>query len=103
VTDGNQRIADLLTAVFRVPTDRPEADGTWSGTPLPAWLHRRARAAGAIRSAGVSLRDRYGDADTLAQRVHWDEATRHVILDRVHYRRARPRRIWLTEERVDIT
>ena len=29
-------------------------------------------------------RDRYPDADILAQRGHWDDATRKVILDRVH-------------------
>jgi hypothetical protein len=28
--------------------------------------------------------DRYPDADVLAQRGHWDEATRKVVLDRVH-------------------
>jgi hypothetical protein len=30
------------------------------------------------------LRDRYPDAEILAQRGHWDDATRRVILDRVH-------------------
>lgn len=30
------------------------------------------------------LYDRYPDADILAQRGHWDEATRRVVLDRVH-------------------
>jgi hypothetical protein len=30
------------------------------------------------------IRDRYPDADILAQRGHWDDATRRVILDRVH-------------------
>ncbi len=30
------------------------------------------------------LPDRYPDADILAQRGHWDPATRQVILDRVH-------------------
>lgn len=32
----------------------------------------------------MALRDRYPAADILAQRGHWDEATRRVILDRVH-------------------
>jgi Gluconate 2-dehydrogenase subunit 3 len=32
----------------------------------------------------VTLRDRYPDADVLAQRGHWDDATRRVVLDRVH-------------------
>jgi hypothetical protein len=31
-----------------------------------------------------ALRNRYPDADVLAQRGHWDEATRKVILDRIH-------------------
>jgi hypothetical protein len=30
------------------------------------------------------LRDRYPAADSLGQRAHWDEATRQVVLDRVH-------------------
>jgi hypothetical protein len=30
------------------------------------------------------IHDRYPDADILAQRGHWDDATRRVILDRVH-------------------
>jgi hypothetical protein len=30
------------------------------------------------------IRNRYPDADVLAQRGHWDDATRRVILDRVH-------------------
>jgi gluconate 2-dehydrogenase subunit 3-like protein len=30
------------------------------------------------------LRERYPDADSLAQRGHWDDATRRVVLDRVH-------------------
>lgn len=30
------------------------------------------------------IQDRYPDADILAQRGHWDDATREVILDRVH-------------------
>lgn len=30
------------------------------------------------------LRDRYPDSDILAQRGHWDDATRRVVLDRVH-------------------
>ncbi|MBF6611495.1 MAG: gluconate 2-dehydrogenase subunit 3 family protein [Chloroflexi bacterium] len=30
------------------------------------------------------IKDRYPDADVLAQRGHWDEATRKVIMDRVH-------------------
>jgi hypothetical protein len=30
------------------------------------------------------IRDRYPKADILAQRGHWDDATREVILDRVH-------------------
>jgi hypothetical protein len=32
----------------------------------------------------MTLRDRYPDSDILAQRGHWDEATRRVVLDRVH-------------------
>jgi hypothetical protein len=32
----------------------------------------------------MALRDRYPAADVLAQRGHWDEATRRVVLDRVH-------------------
>jgi len=32
----------------------------------------------------MTIRDRYPDANVLAQRGHWDEATRHVVLDRVH-------------------
>ena len=32
----------------------------------------------------MTLRRRYPDANSLAQRQHWDEATRHVVLDRVH-------------------
>lgn len=31
----------------------------------------------------MSIRDRYPDANILAQRGHWDDATRHVVLDRV--------------------
>ena len=30
------------------------------------------------------MRNRYPDADSLAQRGHWDDATRRVVLDRVH-------------------
>ena len=30
------------------------------------------------------LRDRYPDSDILGQRGHWDDATRRVVLDRVH-------------------
>jgi hypothetical protein len=30
------------------------------------------------------IRDRYPGADVLSQRGHWDEATRRVVLDRVH-------------------
>lgn len=30
------------------------------------------------------IQDRYPDADILAQRGHWDDATREVVLDRVH-------------------
>jgi hypothetical protein len=30
------------------------------------------------------VRDRYPKADILAQRGHWDDATRRVVLDRVH-------------------
>ena len=32
----------------------------------------------------MSLRERYPGADILAQRGHWDDATRRVVLDRVH-------------------
>lgn len=32
----------------------------------------------------MPLPDRYPDADILSQRAHWDEATRKVVLDRVH-------------------
>ena len=32
----------------------------------------------------MTLRDRYPGADSLAQRGHWDDATRRVVLDRVH-------------------
>lgn len=32
----------------------------------------------------MTIPDRYPDADILAQRGHWDEATRRVVLDRVH-------------------
>jgi hypothetical protein len=32
----------------------------------------------------MPLHDRYPDADVLAQRGHWDDATRQVVLDRVH-------------------
>jgi hypothetical protein len=32
----------------------------------------------------VALSNRYPDADTLAERGHWDDATRRVVLDRVH-------------------
>jgi hypothetical protein len=32
----------------------------------------------------VSLGERYPGADVLAQRGHWDDATRQVVLDRVH-------------------
>lgn len=34
----------------------------------------------------MSLRERYPGADILAQRGHWDDATRQVVLDRVHNR-----------------
>jgi Gluconate 2-dehydrogenase subunit 3 len=30
------------------------------------------------------IRDRYPGADAIAQRGHWDEATRRVVMDRVH-------------------
>lgn len=30
------------------------------------------------------IRDRYPDANVLGQRGHWDDATRRVVLDRVH-------------------
>ncbi len=30
------------------------------------------------------MQERYPDADILAQRGHWDDATREVVLDRVH-------------------
>ena len=30
------------------------------------------------------IRDRYPDADVLSQRGHWDEATRKIVMDRVH-------------------
>jgi hypothetical protein len=32
----------------------------------------------------MPLHDRYPNADVLAQRGHWDDATRQVVLDRVH-------------------
>lgn len=32
----------------------------------------------------MPLQDRYPNADVLAQRGHWDDATRQVVLDRVH-------------------
>jgi hypothetical protein len=32
----------------------------------------------------VTIHNRYPDADALAQRGHWDDATRRVVLDRVH-------------------
>ena len=32
----------------------------------------------------MALPDRYPTADVLAQRGHWDDATRRVVLDRVH-------------------
>ena len=32
----------------------------------------------------MSIGDRYPGADILAQRGHWDDATRRVVLDRVH-------------------
>jgi hypothetical protein len=32
----------------------------------------------------MTIRDRYPKADVLGQRGHWDEATREVVLDRVH-------------------
>ena len=32
----------------------------------------------------MAIVDRYPNADVLAQRGHWDEATRQVVLDRVH-------------------
>lgn len=32
----------------------------------------------------MTLANRYPDADILAQRAHWDDATRAVVLDRVH-------------------
>jgi gluconate 2-dehydrogenase subunit 3-like protein len=32
----------------------------------------------------MTLHERYPDADTLGQRRHWDDATRRVVLDRVH-------------------
>ena len=33
----------------------------------------------------MTVRNRYPDADVLAQRGHWDDATRRVILDRVQH------------------
>jgi len=30
------------------------------------------------------IRDRFPDADVLAQRGHWDDATRNVVMDRIH-------------------
>ena len=32
----------------------------------------------------VAARERYPGQDVLAQRGHWDDATRRVVLDRVH-------------------
>lgn len=32
----------------------------------------------------MAIRDLYPDADILSQRGHWDDATRRVVLDRVH-------------------
>jgi gluconate 2-dehydrogenase subunit 3-like protein len=32
----------------------------------------------------MTIRNRYPDSDILAQRGHWDAATRRVVLDRVH-------------------
>ncbi len=32
----------------------------------------------------MAIHNRYPDADILAQRGHWDEATRQVVMDRVH-------------------
>ncbi len=32
----------------------------------------------------MAIQDRYPDANILAQRGHWDEATRQVVMDRVH-------------------
>jgi Gluconate 2-dehydrogenase subunit 3 len=32
----------------------------------------------------MTLRNRYPDADVLSQRGHWDDATRRVVMDRVH-------------------
>ena len=32
----------------------------------------------------MTLRERYPDADILGERRHWDDATRRVVLDRVH-------------------
>lgn len=32
----------------------------------------------------MALQDRYPEANVLAQRGHWDDATRQVVLDRVH-------------------
>jgi len=32
----------------------------------------------------MAIQERYPGADVLAQRGHWDEATRQVVLDRVH-------------------
>ncbi len=32
----------------------------------------------------MTIQNRYPDADVLAQRGHWDQATRQIVLDRVH-------------------
>ncbi|MBV9545057.1 MAG: gluconate 2-dehydrogenase subunit 3 family protein, partial [Chloroflexi bacterium] len=32
----------------------------------------------------MSIQDRYPNADILSQRGHWDDATRRVVMDRVH-------------------
>lgn len=32
----------------------------------------------------MTIYDHYPDADILSQRGHWDDATRHVVMDRVH-------------------
>jgi hypothetical protein len=45
----------------------------------------------------MTIKNRYPNADILAQRGHWDEATRTIVLDRVHnvprYRNFNPHQI----------